>query len=100
MDLRALVRAVLAPHDGVHGELARRRAAAQDVADPRVLLVRPPQLAIWLRRLRRLLRVLDAVDGHAATSLDSTEVKKARPSVVGPVSVSTACSGCGMRPTT
>ena len=30
----------------------------------------------------------------------STEVKKPRPSVPGPVSASIACSGCGMSPTT
>lgn len=30
----------------------------------------------------------------------NTEVKKPRPSAVGPVKVSIACSGCGIRPTT
>ena len=36
--LRRLVRAVLGPHDRVHGELARGRAAAEDLADPGVLV--------------------------------------------------------------
>ena len=38
--------------------------------------------------------------GQAEARLFSTEVKNGRPSVPGPQSDSTACSGCGIRPTT
>ena len=37
--LARLVRAVLAPHHAVHRELGRRRAAAEDLVDPAVLVV-------------------------------------------------------------
>ena len=39
-------------------------------------------------------------DHHAAVVARSTEVNSASPSVDGPVSGSTACSGCGINPTT
>ncbi len=54
-------------------------------------------------RLRRVLRhaILQTGPGaHAATTAASTEEKKPSPSADGPVSGSTACSGCGIRPAT
>ncbi len=44
VDLGGLVGAVLAPHHRVHGELAARRAAAQDLADLLVLVGLQPEL--------------------------------------------------------
>src|SRR5690348_17231512 len=99
MDLRRLVGAVLAPHDAVHGQLGRGRPTAQDVADAQVLVGLQPQLGPGLLLVRRLLRALDGVD-HALTTAVSTLVKKPSPSVLGPVRSSTACSGCGISPTT
>ncbi len=99
--LGALVRAVLRPHDRVHRELGAGRAAAEDLADPGVLVLLEAEFAPGLPGVRGLLGVLDGVEAHQAfTSCFSTEVKKPRPSMVGPVSGSTACSGCGIRPTT
>ena len=43
---------------------------------------------------------LTPTDHHALAAARRTEVKSARPSVDGPVSRSTACSGCGISPTT
>lgn len=101
VDLGALVRAVLGPHDGVHGQLGAGGTAAEDLADPAVLVFLQTELGPGLGGVRGLLGVLDGVEGHQAfTSCLRTEVKKPRPSVVGPVSGSTACSGCGIRPTT
>jgi hypothetical protein len=44
VDLRRLVGAVLAPHHGVHRQLARGRAPAEDLADPGVLVGLETQL--------------------------------------------------------
>src|SRR5206468_3851106 len=118
--LRRLVGAVLAPHDAVHGELGGGGAAAEDVPDAVVFVRLQPELGPGLLVLRRLLGDLHRVDlhystptslrsslacarcdahsgvvfvGHAATTAFSTDVKKPRPSVDGPVRSSTACSG-------
>ncbi len=104
VDLGGLVRAVLGPHDGVHGQLRARGAAAEDLHDPLVLVLLqaefgPGQLDVGGRG-----RVLDRVQrrpAHALTSFLRIEVKNGRPSVrPDPIRGSTACSGCGMRPTT
>ena len=128
----------------VHGELGRRRAAAEDLADPVVLVVLQAELGVRLRRRRgvagarvdgvegdgglrrsrrrRCRRPADAPRrppgdlrvGHGRPSSESRcssaqavknarqrgGAKKRRPSVSGPNSGSTACSGCGIRPTT
>src|SRR5262249_44813883 len=120
--LARLVRAVLAPHDRVHGELGLGGPAAEDLADPLVLVVGEPQLREGLGSVRRGARPVDgvgAVEGHTAghgradiggaghdvvalsyaARWRSTELKKPSPSVDGPVRASTACSGCGMIPT-
>src|SRR5205085_316576 len=82
--LGGLVRAVLAPHDAVHGQLGGGGPAAEDVADAQVLVVLEPQLAERLLLLRRRRRPLDGVElAHAATTADSTLVKKPSPSVEG-----------------
>ena len=48
-----------------------------------------------------LLGVVPDVDRHdTPANVARAEVKKPRPSVPGPHRSSTACSGCGMRPTT
>ena len=50
--LARLVRAVLAPHDRVHRQLARRRPPPEDLPDPLVLVLAQPQLGVRLRRVR------------------------------------------------
>ena len=128
VDLGALVGAVLAPHHGVHGQLGGGGPAAEDVADPQVLVGLQAQFGEGLLVVRCLLGPLDGVDNHGSTPTSfrsslagarcdarsgvvfgdvhafttavSTLVKKPRPSMLGPVRSSTACSGCGMRPTT
>lgn len=100
--LAALVRAVLGPHDGVHGELGAGRTAAQDLAYARVLVFLQAQFGPGQLDLGGLGGVLDGVQSHQTlTSFFRIEVKNPRPSVRPvPISGSTACSGCGMRPTT
>lgn len=101
VDLAALVGAVLGPHHGVHGELGAGGTAAQDLADPGVLVLLEAELLPGLSGVRGFGRVLDRVQAHALTSFLMIEVKKPRPSVRPvPISGSTACSGCGIRPTT
>jgi hypothetical protein len=72
VDLAALVRAVLAPHHRVHRELAARRTAAEDLADPVVLVGLQAQFGIRLLGLGSGGRVLDGVDAHAATVRDAS----------------------------
>lgn len=155
--LARLVRAVLAPHDRVHGQLGLGRPAVQDLPDPVVLVVAETELGVRLKLFRGVHGPLDGVEvvrvgarggvrpgglrgrdrhrgrglrggvggtgrglvgrrghpidlarrrvglgGHAGTPARClrTEVKKPRPSSEGPVNASTACSGCGMMPTT
>ena len=59
--LGRLVGAVLAPHHRVHGQLGVGRPAAQDVADPLVLVVFETQLAERLRLVRGGRGVLDGI---------------------------------------
>ncbi len=78
--LARLVRAVLAPHDRVHRQLGLGRPAAEDLADPLVLVVLQAQLAVRLLLVRRPLRPRYRIDidrrrgrrvldrGHAARS--------------------------------
>ncbi len=102
--LAALVRAVLGPHHGVHGQLRAGGAAAEDLHDPLVLVLLQAQLGPGQLDVGGRGRVLDRVQrrpAHALTSFLRIEVKNGRPSVRPvPISGSTACSGCGMRPTT
>ncbi|MGX1156045.1 hypothetical protein RKD39_003623 [Streptomyces albogriseolus] len=104
MDLAALVRAVLGPHHGVHGELGAGRAAAEDLHHPLVLVLLQAQLGPGQLDVGGRGRVLDRVQrrpAHALTSFLRIDVKNGRPSVRPvPISDSTACSGCGIRPTT
>ena len=89
--LGGLVGAVLAPHDGVHGQLGAGGAAAQDLDDLVELVLLQAQLGPRQFRVRGLGSVLNGVDvellggfrGHLSppTILVSTEVKKPRPSV-------------------
>ena len=100
--LARLVGAVLAPHDGVHRQLGRGGPAAEDLADALVLVGLEAQLGPRLLGVGGAAGDGDGVElvAHAETTWCRTEVKKASPSVVGPKPGSTACSGCGMRPTT
>ena len=120
--LRGLVGAVLAPHHRVHGEFRAGGAAAQDLDDLVELVLLQAQFGPGEFGVRGLGRVLDGVDVElpgglrgcrhcgclrhllSPTILFRTEVKNPRPSVPepssGPKPASTACSGCGMRPTT
>ena len=66
-----------------------------------VLVLLEAEFGPRLLGVRGLGRVLDGVEAHALTSFLRIEVKNPRPSVRPvPISGSTACSGCGMRPTT
>src|SRR6478735_3732154 len=108
--LRRLVGAMLAPHDRIHGQFGCGRPAAENRANAAVLVLLQPKLVVRLSPSRVGLRDLDRVDRHrwTATSVrpsvtlgdPASPVKKGRPSRPEPVSGSTACSGCGMRPTT
>ena len=61
VDLGGLVRAVLRPHNGVHGELGVRGAAAEELADLRVLLFLEAQIGPRLLFVRGFTRPLDRV---------------------------------------
>ena len=109
--LGRLVGAVLGPHHRVHRQLRAGRPAAQDLLDPGVLVAGQAQLGERLGPLGARLGGLHGVQrgtppggAHALTEpasrLVSTELKKPKPSALGPVSGSMACSGCGIRPTT
>ncbi len=65
--LGRLVRAVLAPHDAVHGQLGGGGTAAEDVADAQVLVGLQAQFGERLLVLRGLLGALDGVDVHCST---------------------------------
>ena len=98
--LRRLVRAVLTPHDRVHRELGGGRTTSEDLANALVLIGLEAELGEGLRGLGIRLGSGDGVGHQALTSEVRTLVKNGSPSVVGPVSDSTACSGWGMSPTT
>ena len=74
VDLARLVGAVLGPHDGVHGQLGRRRAAAEDLADAAYSSsLRPSSLHGWFGMRRRTPR-LDRVDaGRRCSRGDSVQ---------------------------
>ena len=84
MHLGRLVRAVLGPHDAVDGQLGAGGTAAEDLADPVVLVLLHAQLGVRLRlgRASRRPRLTVSV-AHAFTSFLRIEVKKPRPSVLG-----------------
>ncbi len=99
--LGGLVAAVLGPHDRVHRQLGTRGTPVEDLADALVLVLLEAEVGPRLAGLRGGRGVGDGVEGgHADTTCVRTEVKKVSPSVLGPKPSSTACSGCGMRPTT
>ena len=102
VNLAGLVRAVLAPHHRIHRQLATGGSAPEDVADPLVLIGLQTKICEGLLDVRSRFRSLNGVDHRRAPdSRDvNTDAKKNKPSVLGPVRSSTACSGCGMRPTT
>ena len=75
--LGRLVGAVLAPHHRVDGQLGAGRAAAEDLADPGVLVLLHAQLGEGLRLVRRVGRVLDGVDTHAGTPAREREEAEA-----------------------
>src|SRR6185312_11682781 len=79
---RMLVAAVLGPHQREDGELDLVRLALQLLDDQVVLVVGEAEVAML---------------AHAGTrAADSNSFKPS----AEPVSTSTACSGCGIRPTT
>ena len=59
--LGGLIRTVLRPHHRVHGQLGVGGAAAQDLADVRVLVILQAQLAVGLLQLGLRGRLLDGV---------------------------------------
>ena len=66
VDLARLVGAVLGPHHRVHRELAARGAAAEDLADPRVLVGLEAERRVRLLLLGGGLRHLDGVEHRRA----------------------------------
>src|SRR5205085_87994 len=92
--LRMLVGAVLGPHEGEDGQLEVVRLSADPLADQLVLAVCEAQLAV---------ACLGGLGGHAAIpaacAACAADAKSSPPSVE-PVSGSTACSACGISPTT
>ena len=95
--LGVLVGAVLGPHQREHRQLDVARLAPEAVDDQLVLVVGEPELAVLgLGGPRRR-------HGARTATLDSTpariDSKIVSPSTE-PVSGSTACSGCGIRPNT
>ena len=83
VDLRRLVRAMLRPHDGVHRELARRRAAPEDRLDLLVLVGLEAQRRVRLLLVGRLEGVFDSVcDGRAhAAGLQDSGCRRGMPQV-------------------
>src|SRR5207248_11018075 len=73
---------------------------AENLPDARVLVVLQPEFGERLLDVRLACSTLDRVESHAETSERTTAVNIARPSSLQPVNESTACSGCGIRPTT
>src|SRR5690606_37371743 len=109
VDLAGLVRAVLGPHDRVHGQLGLGGAAAEDLPDPGVLVLGQAELGVRLLLVGRGVGDADGVHDDVQLGVRRlapsvrwarTEATTPSPSVDGPVSASTACSGWGMRPTT
>ena len=89
---RVLVGAVLGPEQREHRQLDVVRLAAEQLDDALVLGVGEPELAVW--RLGRRPSALTPRRARRASARNS-----ASPSSE-PVSGSTACSGCGIRPST
>ena len=83
VDLRRLVRAVLRPHDGVHRELTRRGAAAEDLPDLVVLVGLEPERRVRLLFLGGRGGVLDGVcnRGAHAAGLQDSGCRRGMPSV-------------------
>ena len=68
VDLARLVRAVLAPHHGVHRQLAAGGPPAEDLADLRVLVGLEPECCVGLLALGRGGGVVDGVCGRTSRS--------------------------------
>ena len=99
--LARLVGAVLAPHHRVHRELRRAGLPAERVDDALVLVVGETELAVGLLLGVVMPDEFGRERGHAATArVCRAETNRPRPSSLGPVSDSIACSGCGISPTT
>ena len=86
--LRVLVGAVLGPHEREDGQLERIRLAPEARAYPLVLRVGEAELA------------MSGGGGRLAHAGTIASDSNSRPPSADPVSGSTACSGCGMRPMT
>ena len=78
VNLGGLIRAVLRPHHGVHGQLRLGWAAAQDFLDAGVLVFLEAEVCPRLDEVRGLLRVRDGVVVH----LDSARVGRGAGTVV------------------
>src|SRR5581483_590870 len=90
VDLRALVGAVLRPHHAVHGELVVVRLPAEP---------RPDRLQLVVGETERPMQRLLHAGYTLARAYERNEASIGWPPV-GPTSGSTACSGCGISPTT
>src|SRR4029450_5141859 len=91
VDLRGLVGAMLGPHHGVHRKLVGVGIAAEGRADRPQLVVGEPELPVE--------RLGGAHAAETRASEDNSNEANIGWPPVAPTSGSTACSGCGIRPT-
>src|SRR5205809_445248 len=82
--------------------MSRTMPPTEELADALVLVVLEAELGERLGEVGVAARLVDRLvrRAHAVTNVLRTATNIARPSVPGPVRSSTACSGCGIRPTT
>ena len=90
--LGGLVRAVLAPHDGVHRELGVGGAATEDLPDAGVLVVLQAQLAVGLRVIRCGGGVGDGVGGSNGRHAASLRSARFPPGIAGQSSPVGSCT--------
>src|SRR5262249_34663034 len=95
---RALVGAVLGPHHADDAQLLDGRRSPEDVDEPPPLVARETVLGRDLRADRR--RHPDEPAAAPPRPTHACTERKSRSPSSPTVSASTACSGCGMSPTT
>src|SRR5439155_21026931 len=97
---RALVGEVLGADGGEDAEVLDGERTSEEVEDLRASLARAAVLVGDLGRDRRPDQEVEAISSPASRATQACTARKSfRPSSL-PVRRSTACSGCGMRPTT
>ena len=95
---------MLTPHDRIHGQFSARRAPAEDLPDPLVLILFEAQFRPRLLGASVGCSEFYGVEvtGHAFAPIKDprTEVNSPRPSRLGPVSGSDSVLGMRHQPTT